>query len=103
MGPKLEALTEHLTRVIDLRRATGVLDWDQEVNMPEGGAEPRSHAQATLTSMAHEIFNLGHDSRVAQKRLRRSLRPGQRQRRGQHCAPSRAGSLTTDEDPHHRS
>ena len=56
MGPRLEALTEHLTRVIDLRRATSVLDWDQEVNMPEEGAEPRSHAQATLTSMAHEIF-----------------------------------------------
>ncbi len=56
MGQRLEALNEHLTRVIDLRRATSVLDWDQEVYMPEEGAVPRSQAQATLTTMAHEIF-----------------------------------------------
>ncbi len=37
MGQRLEALNEHLTRVIDLRRATSVLDWDQEVYMPEEG------------------------------------------------------------------
>lgn len=56
MGEKLDALKEHLAKVADLRHAAAVLNWDQEVNMPEEGVGPRSEQLATLSSMAHEIF-----------------------------------------------
>ncbi len=56
MTEKLEALKNHLARVIDLQHAAAVLSWDQEVNMPDNGVGPRSNQLATLASMAHEIF-----------------------------------------------
>ena len=56
MTEKLEALKNHLAKVIDLRHAAAVLSWDQEVNMPDNGVGPRSNQLATLASMAHEIF-----------------------------------------------
>lgn len=56
MGEKLEQLKQHLYPYHDLQKAGGVLGWDQEVNMPEGGAEARAEQMATLSAMAHEIF-----------------------------------------------
>ncbi|MGC9346825.1 MAG: carboxypeptidase M32, partial [Anaerolineae bacterium] len=56
MGEKLEQLKEHLGPISDLMRASAVLSWDQEVNMPEKGVGPRSDQMATLRSMAHELF-----------------------------------------------
>lgn len=56
MGAKLEALLHRLGQISDLRYASGVLAWDQEVYMPEAGITPRSHQLATLNAMAHEMF-----------------------------------------------
>ena len=37
----------------DVKNGLSILSWDQEVMMPPGGAEARSHALATLTGVAH--------------------------------------------------
>jgi len=56
MGEKLEQLKQHLYRYHDLEHANALLEWDQQVYMPEGGTEARSEQMATLQAMAHEIF-----------------------------------------------
>ncbi|PJF25428.1 MAG: carboxypeptidase, partial [Phototrophicales bacterium] len=33
-----------------------LLDWDQQVNMPQGGAEARAAAMGTLSRIGHELF-----------------------------------------------
>lgn len=42
------------SEVDDLQRAAAVLEWDQLVNMPPGGAEARGEQLATLHRLAHE-------------------------------------------------
>jgi len=56
MGSKYQELVAHLTEVTNLNRAAAVLSWDQQVNMPAGGAEARAAQLATLARMAHELF-----------------------------------------------
>jgi len=53
------ALTElkaRLAQVDDLEGAKHLLGWDQQVNMPPGGAEARAQHIATLSSLAHALF-----------------------------------------------
>ena len=50
------ALRERLGSVMDVRFATAVLQWDQEVNMPPRGAEGRGQQLATLSALAHRLF-----------------------------------------------
>jgi carboxypeptidase Taq len=45
-----------LGHVHDLRQAAAVLEWDQETQMPPGGAEARARQLATLRRLAHERF-----------------------------------------------
>lgn len=54
--PHLEGLRERLARVMDLRAAAAVLEWDQETYMPDGAAEARAAQIATVQSLAHEHF-----------------------------------------------
>jgi carboxypeptidase Taq len=54
MSEKLEQLKETLGEVSDLQRAAAVLEWDQQVNMPPGGAEARGQQISTLTKLAHQ-------------------------------------------------
>ena len=50
----LDALRARLAEITDLAHAANVLEWDQEVYMPPGGAEARARQVATLRRVAHE-------------------------------------------------
>jgi len=54
MEEKLMQLRELLGEVADLRAASSVLGWDQQVNMPEGGAEDRGEQIATVENILHK-------------------------------------------------
>jgi len=54
MSDKLNQLKEILGEVSDLRHATSILEWDQNVSMPPGGSEARGQQMATLGKVAHE-------------------------------------------------
>jgi len=56
MSDPLSVLRDHLAPIEDLKAAAGVLAWDQETFMPDGGAEARAQQLSTLQSMAHEQF-----------------------------------------------
>jgi carboxypeptidase Taq len=56
MGEHYEKLREMSGRIFDLASAADLLSWDMQTNMPPGGADSRSHAMATLASLAHEHF-----------------------------------------------
>ena len=53
MQEKLNQLKAVMAEVSDLKRAAAVLEWDQQVNMPPGGAEARGNQLATLLQLAH--------------------------------------------------
>lgn len=54
MEDKLSQLKKIAAEAIDLRSSAYVLNWDQQVNMPKGGAEARAHQLALLLRLAHE-------------------------------------------------
>lgn len=56
MDEKLKTLQAKLKDIHNLNEAAAVLDWDQQVNMPPGGAEARAEQLATLSRIAHEMF-----------------------------------------------
>jgi carboxypeptidase Taq len=66
MGVKLDALLDRLARISDLRYAAAVLEWDQEVYMPDAGITPRAHQLATLNAMSHEMFTAGDIAQLLQ-------------------------------------
>ena len=43
-------------RIATLESAGGVLSWDQQVTMPEGGTPARSKQQSTLSGLGHELL-----------------------------------------------
>ena len=53
MGAKLDRLKEILGEVADLNSAAGLLSWDQQTYMPEGGSQARGQHLATLGKLAH--------------------------------------------------
>jgi carboxypeptidase Taq len=54
MGENLENLRELVGVVVDLEGAAGLLGWDQQTNMPPGGAQARANQLSTLSRLAHE-------------------------------------------------
>ena len=54
MDPALSELKHRLGEIIDLRRATSVLYWDQLVNMPDAGNAARASQLATMESLVHD-------------------------------------------------
>ena len=56
MASPLAELRTRLAEGADLRRAAGVLGWDQRVTMPPKGTEARADQLATLGRIAHERF-----------------------------------------------
>ena len=55
-----EALAQLKTRLDDvsnLNSANGLLGWDQQTMMPEGGDETRAGQSSTLSRLSHEIFS----------------------------------------------
>jgi carboxypeptidase Taq len=53
---KFNTLKAKLKQVHDINAASAVLGWDQQVNMPPGGAAARAEQLATLSKLAHELF-----------------------------------------------
>jgi carboxypeptidase Taq len=56
MGESLGKLREKVGTVVDIEGAAGLLGWDQQTNMPPGGAEARAMQLATLGRLAHELL-----------------------------------------------
>jgi carboxypeptidase Taq len=56
MDQKFAKFKEIMAEVADLNAAASVLSWDQQVNMPTGGAEARGNQMGTLGKLAHERF-----------------------------------------------
>ncbi|MDX2139248.1 MAG: carboxypeptidase M32 [Chloroflexota bacterium] len=56
MGEKYEALVEHTREINNINAAAGLLGWDQQVNMPPGGAMARARQMATLARIGHELL-----------------------------------------------
>jgi carboxypeptidase Taq len=54
----LETLKTKLKEIKNLHDAAALLDWDQQVYMPPGGAEARAEQLATLGTLAHERFTV---------------------------------------------
>jgi carboxypeptidase Taq len=52
----LTVLRRELAQITDLRTAARVLEWDQLVMMPRGGAATRGDHLATVGRLAHELF-----------------------------------------------
>jgi carboxypeptidase Taq len=80
MNENYKLLTEQLRKVADLNYAAALLQWDQEVYMPENGAAGRANQLATLSGMAHEcsvdtrlgelLSVLINDTTLSEKELR---------------------------------
>jgi len=51
-----ERLLDRVRRYTNVRKAAGVLSWDQQVTMPEGGTPARSQQLSTLSSLEHELL-----------------------------------------------
>jgi len=51
-----EALLARYRRLSNVDEAMGVLNWDQQVTMPEGGTPARSKQLSTLSSIRHELL-----------------------------------------------
>ncbi len=56
MDNKLDHLKQILGKVSDLNYAIAVLDWDQQVNMPEEGDLERGEQISTLQEASHNLF-----------------------------------------------
>ncbi|HEY8394685.1 MAG TPA: carboxypeptidase M32, partial [Thermaerobacter sp.] len=54
--PAYRRLRERLALLADLKATGALLNWDEEVNMPPGGAEARAEQKATIGRLAHEMF-----------------------------------------------
>ena len=56
MSDALTELRRELAQITDLRTAGRVLEWDQLVMVPHGGAATRGDHLATVLRLAHELF-----------------------------------------------
>jgi len=54
MSESYNLFRQQLRKLADINYASGLLQWDQEVYMPESGAEMRAQQLATLAGLAHE-------------------------------------------------
>jgi carboxypeptidase Taq len=56
MNQKLEQFKKIMAEITDLSRAAALLGWDQQVNMPRGGAEDRGNVLETVSGLIHDKF-----------------------------------------------
>ncbi|WP_254537054.1 carboxypeptidase M32 [Halomarina litorea] len=54
-----DELLDHTKRVSNLREAAGVLNWDQQVTMPEGGTPARAGQLSALSAVTHDLATDG--------------------------------------------
>ena len=64
MGEKYQQLASHLAEIRNINRALAVLGWDQQVNMPPGGAKARAAQIGTLSRIEHEMFTSDETARL---------------------------------------
>ena len=50
-----EKYVQHMQKIADVNYSSAVLQWDQEVYMPEEGAKYRAQQLSTLSGIAHEL------------------------------------------------
>jgi len=55
-GEVYEAFVDHVTRMTNVQNAAGILNWDQQVMMPEGGTPARSQQSSTLSAIHHDLL-----------------------------------------------
>ena len=67
MQEQLTRLKEIFAEVSDLKRAASLLNWDQQVNMPPGGAQARGDQLATLSRLAHDRFTAAETGSLLEK------------------------------------
>ena len=48
-------LKERLSKILNLRAVFALLQWDEEVNMPPGGAESRGQQLKLIAEMIHKL------------------------------------------------
>jgi len=53
---KLTELRERIGEILDLKRASALLQWDQQTMMPPNGNESRSDQLSTIERFSHELF-----------------------------------------------
>ena len=68
----LERLNALVGEVMDLKHAADLIEWDERVYMPPGGATTHGEMQATLRSLAHGKFTDVEIGRLLD-RLRRDI------------------------------
>jgi carboxypeptidase Taq len=56
MPSALDTLSERIREIADLRHAADLVEWDERVVMPSGGAPTHGEMQATVRRIAHEKF-----------------------------------------------
>src|SRR5437868_15330585 len=56
MTEKLDKLKTLLAEIYDLEKTLALLRWDQQTQMPPGGAEGRASLLATITRLQHVRF-----------------------------------------------
>ncbi|HMK08286.1 MAG TPA: carboxypeptidase M32 [Anaerolineales bacterium] len=56
MANALERFRSLLGEIFDLRATAAVLEWDQQVNLPSGGAANRAAQLSTISRLTHEKF-----------------------------------------------
>jgi len=64
MDSTLDQLNSRIGEVIDLRHAADLLEWDERVCMPPGGAPVHGEMLATLRRLAHERFTADEVGRL---------------------------------------
>lgn len=74
MTKALAALGERLREVHALRKASGLLDWDQRVCMPRGGGPARATQSALLKRLAHELFVADETERLLDRAAKEASR-----------------------------
>lgn len=67
MEEKLNQLKTIMAEVSDLGGAAALLGWDQQVNMPPGGAMTRGQQLGTLQRLAHERFTAPETGRLIEE------------------------------------
>ncbi len=59
MSKSYEAFVTHRQRITDVQKATAVLGWDQETNLPKDAGQIRARQTATLAGIAYELSTDG--------------------------------------------
>lgn len=66
MAEQYEKLVERLREVTNITNAGAVLGWDQQTQMPPGGAAARAAQLGTLARIGHELFTSDETARLLQ-------------------------------------